>query len=61
MAHYRVHKVNIRKKIEPEELEVYLNGLDGKIISIIPNITPRMHPMGATARYDYLLVVVELP
>jgi hypothetical protein len=60
MHNYRVYEYPLKKRIDAEPLEIYLNGLGGKVIAIIPNIVPRMHPMGATARYDYLLIVVEL-
>ncbi len=61
MPRYRVHQFPLKKKIETEPLETYLNGLEGRVIAVIPNIVPRMHPMGATARYDYLVVIVEVP
>lgn len=54
---YKVHKYRVGKNIDEMELERYLNELNGEIISIIPNIVPRMHLMGATARYDYLIIV----
>lgn len=54
---YKVHKLQIGKEINDSELENYLNNLQGEVISIIPNIEPRFHLMGATARYNYLLIV----
>ena len=54
---YKVNKFNIDQKIDATELERYLNDLKGDVISIIPNIKPKMHMMGATAGYDYLIIV----
>lgn len=54
---YKVHKLHIGKDIEESVLESYLNNLRGEVISIIPNIVPQFHLMGATAGYDYLIIV----
>lgn len=54
---YRVHKFQVGKGIDELDLERYLNELKGEVVSIIPNITPKFHMMGATAGYDYLLIV----
>lgn len=54
---YRVHKYQLGKEIDELDLERYLNELKGEVISIIPNIIPKFHMMGATAGYDYLLIV----
>jgi hypothetical protein len=43
-----------------EQLERFLNHLDGEVISIIPNVRPSFQLMGATAKIDYLLVVEKL-
>ncbi len=54
---YRVHRLDINLDKEQEKLEPFLNSLAGEVISIIPHIRPAMHPMGATAKIDYLLIV----
>jgi hypothetical protein len=54
---YRVHRLDIKLENEEYKLEQFLNTLEGDIISIIPHIKPAMHPMGATAKIDYLLIV----
>ena len=56
---YRVYKFEVGKEINGAELEKFLNLLDGEVISIVPNIVPTFHLMGATANYDYLLIVVK--
>jgi hypothetical protein len=57
---YKVHRFQIDKEIDEVDLEKYLNNLEGEVISIIPNIIPKFHMMGATAGYDYLLVVEKI-
>lgn len=54
---YRVHRVDVRSNNMQEKLEQFLNGLNGQIVSVIPNIRPTFQFMGATAKIDYLLVV----
>lgn len=54
---YKVHKFDVGKEIDAIALEDFLNGLQGEVISIVPNIVPKFHMMGATAGYDFLLVV----
>lgn len=56
---YRVYKFEVGKNIDGDDLEKFLNLLDGEIVSIVPNIIPKMHMMGATARFNYLLIVVK--
>lgn len=52
---YRVHRFNIRMTKDQRELERFLNGLEGEVVAIIPNITP----VPATF-VDFLLVVEKL-
>lgn len=57
---YKVHRFEVGKAIDEVALEQFLNSLRGEVISIVPNITPRFHMMGATARFDYLIVVEKV-
>lgn len=57
---YKVHKYYIGNSIDDEALERFLNELSGEIVSIVPNVVPRFHLMGATARYDYIIIVERL-
>lgn len=57
---YKVHKFYIEKEIDVVVLEQFLNNLRGEIVSIIPNITPKFHMMGATAGYNYLVIIEKL-
>ena len=36
---YRVHRFEIRMTADQRKLEQFLNGLEGEIVAIIPNIT----------------------
>ena len=38
-------------------LERFLNSLEGEIVSIIPNVTPRFTPGGMGAEVDFLYIV----
>lgn len=54
---YTVHKIEVRNENIQEKLEVFLNKLNGEVISIIPNVRPTFQLMGATAKIDSLLIV----
>ncbi len=56
---YRVERFDIDMEKEQAKLEQYLNSIEGEIISIIPNIKPTFKPMGATAKVDFLYIVVK--
>ena len=56
----RVQKFHVGKEIDELDLERYLNELKGEVVSIIPNIIPKFHMMGATAGYDYLLIIEKI-
>jgi hypothetical protein len=38
-------------------LERFLNSLEGEIVSIIPNVTPKFTPGGMGAEVDFLYIV----
>lgn len=56
---YKVHRFEIDMESDSAKLEVFLNGLDGEIISIIPNVrkTTLAQIYGATRKIDFLLIV----
>lgn len=56
---YKVHRFLVHKEIDQQALETFLNSLEGEVISIVPNIIPQFHMMGATAGYNYLVIVVK--
>ena len=57
---YRVHRFEVKKDVAEEKLEQYLNQLEGEVLSIVPFIKPTFQLMGATAKVDYLLIVVKV-
>ncbi len=57
---YTVHKFYVEKEIDVIALEQFLNNLRGEIVSIIPNIIPKFHMMGATAGYNFLVIIEKL-
>ncbi len=56
---YIVHRIDVKSNNMQEKLESFINKLEGKIISIIPNVEPVFRPFGATSRVDFLLIVEE--
>ena len=52
---YRVHRFNIRMTRDEAELEEFLNGLEGEVVAIIPNVTP----LPATL-VDFVLIVEKI-
>ena len=55
---YRVHRIDVSMTKDEASLERFLNGLDGEVVSVVPNVT-----VGFlwTPRVDFLLVVVKMP
>ncbi len=54
---YRVHRFDLRMSADSQRLEQFLNGLEGDVIAVIPNVT-----MGFLwiHRVDFVLVVEGL-
>ena len=57
---YRVHRLEVKKDTAQEKLELFLNQLQGEVLSIIPYVSPTFQGMGATAKVDFLLVVEKV-
>lgn len=54
-AKYRVHRFGLRMTADQLKLEQFLNGLEGEVVAIIPNVTP------FPATYvDFVLVVEKI-
>ena len=53
---YRVHRFNMRMTKEQDELEHFLNNLEGEVVAIIPNITMKAFWVH---QVDFVLVVVK--
>jgi hypothetical protein len=51
---YRVHRFDIKMTTDPRKLEEFLDGLEGEIVAIIPNVTIHFFWI---PRVNFLLVV----
>jgi hypothetical protein len=54
---YTVHRIDVNKDNMQEKLELFLNSLDGEVISVLPDFRPTFQLMGPTAKVDFLLIV----
>ncbi len=59
-SRYRVHRFDVKMTSDQSKLEQFLNGLEGEVVAIIPNIHPRMTPGGMSADVDFLLIVEKV-
>ena len=59
---YKVHRLDIDLESNQMELEQFLNGLKGEVISIIPNIKKMTLSQiyGVTPRVNSLLIVEKI-
>lgn len=55
--YYKVHKFHVGKKLDENALEKYLDGIEGEVISVFPDIVPKFQMMGATAGYTNLIII----
>ncbi len=57
---YRIHRFEINMKEDQAKLELFLNKLEGEVVSIIPNVTPTLLILGGSAKIDFLLIVEKI-
>ena len=57
---YRVHRLEVKEDTVQEKLALFLNQLDGEVVSIVPYTTPTFQFMGATAKVNFLLIVEKV-
>jgi hypothetical protein len=57
---YKVHQFDIDMRKDKDKLEQFLNGLDGEVVSVFPNIKPTLQGMGATAKVNFLYTVEKM-
>ncbi|MBA7557345.1 hypothetical protein ES705_50093 [subsurface metagenome] len=57
---YRVHRFDINMTKDQNRLEKFLNELEGEVVSIFPNIRPKLLGMGATVVLDFLFIVEKV-
>ncbi len=53
--------MNIDMEKGQEKLEKFLNDLEGEVVSIIPDVTPKFSLGGMGAGIDFLLIVEKVP
>ncbi len=60
---YRVHRFDIDMTKDEARLEAFLNGLEGEVVSIVPNVkkTTLAQISGVSRKIDFLLVVEKTP
>jgi len=56
-AKYRVQRFELRMTADQSKLEQFLNGLEGEIVSIIPNVTMSFFWIH---KVDFLLIVEKV-
>lgn len=54
---YKVHRLDVKSNTIQEQLEQFLNKLNGEVISVVPNVQPTFQLMGATSKTKFLLIV----
>ena len=57
---YRVHRLDIKMTEDQTRLEEFLNSLEGEVVEIISNVTPRFTPGGMGAVVDFLWIVEKV-
>jgi hypothetical protein len=55
---YRVHRLEVNKDNMHEKLERLLNGLDGDVVAVMPNVRPFFLFYGV--QVDFVMVVEKL-
>ncbi len=57
---YRVHRLEVKANTIQEELEKFLNQLEGEVLAVVPHVTPTFQMMGPTAKVNFLLIVEKV-
>ena len=59
---YRVHRLEVKNKDIQNALEMFLNNLDGEVVSILPAIKKGSLTQiyGITERVDFLMIVEKI-
>jgi hypothetical protein len=55
---YKVHRFELNMSKDQDNLERYLNSLEGEIVSIIPNVT--YTPILLASKVNFLFIVEKL-
>jgi hypothetical protein len=59
-ARYRVHRFDIKMTADQSKLEQFLNSLEGEVVAITPNVTPKFTPGGMGASVDFIFIVEKV-
>lgn len=54
---YRVHRFDLRMTQDQGKLEQFLNGLDGEVVAVVPNVTVHVFWIH---KVDFLLIVEKI-
>ena len=59
---YKIHRLDVESDSMQMKLESYLNGLNGEIVTVIPNYakTTLMQIYGVKSKIDFLLIVERI-
>lgn len=57
---HRVHRLKVHEDTAHEELERFVNDLEGELVTVVPFVVPVFMPFGGAARTTWLLVVERL-
>lgn len=57
---YRVLRLDVKADTMQNDLEHFLNEVDGEVLAVIPNVSPTFQLMGATSKVDFLLIVEKI-
>ena len=60
MSDYKVHKFDSENGIDQEELEDFLNRLEGHVEAIIPELGREYYPKDVAPSVQHLLIVERL-
>jgi len=61
-ARYRVHRFDIRMTSDQSirAFEQFLNGLEGEVVAVVPNVAPKFTAGGMGAKVYFLLIVEKV-
>jgi len=57
---HRVHRVKVHEDTAHEELERFVNDLEGELVTVVPFVTPVFMPFGGAARTTWMLVIERI-
>lgn len=53
---YKVHHLEVNTQNIQEKLEIFLNSIQGEVVSVIPHVEPAMMILGGAAKVKFLLI-----